>query len=165
LIPLWTPTTFQFRHVSSIFFLSSPEQLTRVTFTLSAHPVGLPESHPNSLSELHLRALPEPYPIASIITRPYTFIPGQITLPNSSPDQTSTYSALHGLTRQNYLNRSFSNRTSAYRLYMATLPNFLTRPGNTLLHPTAYPALPNHLAQPGTLQLASLKNFLIGLPH
>jgi hypothetical protein len=33
----WTP--FQFGLVSSIFFLSSPKQLTRVTFTLSAYPI------------------------------------------------------------------------------------------------------------------------------
>jgi hypothetical protein len=74
LIPLWTRTPSQFRLVSSIFFLNSSRQLTRVTFTRA------------------------PYPIASMLTRPYTFISGRITLLDSSSDQTSTYPALHCLT-------------------------------------------------------------------
>jgi hypothetical protein len=68
LISLLTQTPFQFRLVSSIFFLSSPEQLTRVTFTLSSYPIGLPESCMKSLPELHSSALPEPYLIASMLT-------------------------------------------------------------------------------------------------
>jgi hypothetical protein len=56
LIPLWTRTPFQFGLVSSIFFLSSPRQLTRVTFSLSAYSIGLLESRSNSLPELHLSA-------------------------------------------------------------------------------------------------------------
>jgi hypothetical protein len=43
-----------------------------------------------------------------MLTQPYTFISGQITLPDSSPNRTFTYSALHGLTRPNYLTRFIS---------------------------------------------------------
>jgi hypothetical protein len=118
-IPLWTQTQFQFRLVSSIFFLGSPELLTRVTFTLLAY--LSPESCPNSLSKLHPSALPKPPSIVSMLTRPYTFIPGQITLPNSSPDRISTYPALHSLTRPNYLTRYFLDRTSAYPIVLGHL--------------------------------------------
>jgi hypothetical protein len=121
LIPLWTQTPFQFRLVSSIFFFSSPGQRTPITSTLSTYPI-----------------LP---PIGLLLIRPYTFIPGQITLPNLFP--------IKLLPTQSY---------------PATLPAFLTRSGNTSLHSTTYPALPNHLTRPGTLQLASPKNFLIILP-
>jgi hypothetical protein len=48
--------------------------------------------------------------------------------------------------------------------YLATLPDFLTQPGNTSLPSTANPALPNDLSRPRTLQLALPENFLIGLP-
>jgi hypothetical protein len=123
LIPLWTWTPLQFGPASSIFFSSLPEQLTRVTFTLSAYPIGLPESRPDNLPDPHPNVLFEPYSIASMFIRPYMFIPGWITLPNSSPDQTSTYPALHGLTRPNYLNQSFPDRTSAYPI----VPGHLTR--------------------------------------
>jgi hypothetical protein len=63
-----------------------------------------------------------PYPIASMFIRPYMFIPGQIILPNSSPDRTSTY-----------------------RSYPATLPDFLTQsfPDRT----SNYPIIPGHLTQ------------------
>jgi hypothetical protein len=50
LIQLWTQTPSQFELVSSIFFLNSFGQLTRVTFTLSAYPIS-----PNRLT----RILPE----------------------------------------------------------------------------------------------------------
>jgi hypothetical protein len=185
LTALCTQTPLQFRPAFSIFFLSLPGQLTQVTFTLSAYlnlarttypiltrasylslirshqclpvlVISLPKSCPNTLSE--------PYPITSMFTQTDMFIPSRITVPDSSPDRTSTYPTLHGLTRPNYLTRSFPGRTSTYRSYPATLPAFLTRPGNTLLHPTAYLALPNQLIRPGTLQLTSLENFLIGLP-
>jgi hypothetical protein len=116
LIPLWTQTPSQFGLVSSIFFLSSPGQLTQVTFTLSAYPIGLPKSRPNSLYNLHPRALHEPYLIVSMLTWPYTTFLGRITLPNSSPDRTSTHPALHGLTLPNYLTQSFPDRTSAYAI-------------------------------------------------
>jgi hypothetical protein len=110
-----------------------------------------------------------------MLTWPYTSTSGQITLLDSSPDWSSTYPTLHGLTWLNYLTRSFPDQTSAYPIipgliqsYLAlqglTRPNYLTRLGNTLLHPTIYPALTNHLTQPSTLQLALPKNFLIGLP-
>jgi hypothetical protein len=90
MIPLWTQTALQFKSASSIFFLSLPEQLTRVTFTLSAYPIGLPESRLDSLPDPHPNALFETYLIASMFIRPYMFIPGRITLPDSSPDRTST---------------------------------------------------------------------------
>jgi hypothetical protein len=88
------------------------------------------------------------------------FISGPITLPDSSPDRTSTYLAIDGLPRLNYLTRSFPGQTSTYPIILG----HLTRPDNTSLHLTAYPALPNHLSQPSTLQLTLLKNFLIGHP-
>jgi hypothetical protein len=175
LIPLWTRTLSQFWLVSSIFFLGLVGQLTQLTFTQSAYPnhaktaylIFIQAPYP-SLTQSH-QCLPSlicsypaklPYlillPIGLLLTRPYMVLLGQITLPDSSLDQTSTYPALHSLTRPNYLTQFFS-RTDFY------LPNFLTLLGNTSLHPTAYPALPNHLTQPGTLQLASPKNFLISL--
>jgi hypothetical protein len=80
-------------------------------------------------------------PIRLLLTRPYMVLPGRITLPNLFPI-----------------------KLLPTRSYPATVPDFLARPGNTLLRPTAYPALPNHLARPGTLQLTSPENFLIGLP-
>jgi hypothetical protein len=113
LIPLWPWTPSQFGLVSSIFFLSSPGQLTRVTFTLSAYPIGLPKSHPNNLSYLHPSALPKPYLIASMLTQPYTSILSLIR----------PYPALHDLTRPNYLAQSFPDRTSAYPI----IPGHQTR--------------------------------------
>jgi hypothetical protein len=85
--------------------------------------------------------LPDLFPIRLQSTRPYTILPGRITLPDHFPI---------GLLPT--------------RLYPATLPDFLTRSSNTSLHPTAYPALPNHLTRLGTLQLASPEDLLIGLP-
>jgi hypothetical protein len=75
-----------------------------------------------------------------MFTRPYMFILGRITLPDPF---------LVGLLPT--------------QLYPATLPGFLPQPGNTLLHPTAYPPSPNHAIQLGTLQLTSSENFLISL--
>jgi hypothetical protein len=166
MIPLWTQNPLQFGPASSIFFLSLLRQLTRVTFTLSAYlnlirttypiltrapyPITsmftrpynwLTRSYPISLLESHPNTLPEPYPITSMFTWPYMFIPGRITLPDHFPV-----------------------RLPPTRLYLDTLPSFMTRSGNTSLHSTAYPALPNHLIRPGTLQLTSPENFLIGLP-
>jgi hypothetical protein len=55
----------------------------------------LPQSsswvYSDNLPDSRLNVLSEPYPIASMFIRPYMFIPGRITLPNSSPDRTSTY--------------------------------------------------------------------------
>jgi hypothetical protein len=130
LIPLWTWTPFQFGLVSSIFFLISPGQLTRVTFTLLAYPFVLPESRPNSLSELHPSALPEPYPITSILTRHYTFIPDQIILPDYSPDQTSTYPVLPGRIT---LPDLFLIGLLPTRSYPATFPDLITQSGNASL--------------------------------
>jgi hypothetical protein len=160
LIPLWTRIASEFGLVSSIFFLNSSGQLTWVTSTVSAYLnlartaylnstqvtypsltrshqclPGLIHSYPVELSYLIL------LPIELLLTWPYTVLPGRVTLPNL-----------------------FLIRLLPTRSYPATLPNFLTQPGNTSLHPTAYPALPNHLTWSGTLQLTSPKNFLIGLP-
>jgi hypothetical protein len=66
LTPLWTRTTLQFGSASSIFFLRLPRQLTQVTFTLSAYPIGLPKSRSDSLPNPHPTAFFEPYPIASM---------------------------------------------------------------------------------------------------
>jgi hypothetical protein len=59
LIPFWTWTPSQFGLVSSTFLLSSRGQLNRLTFTLSAYPIDLPESHPSGLSDHHPSALPD----------------------------------------------------------------------------------------------------------
>jgi hypothetical protein len=58
--------------------------------------------------------------IGLLLTWPYTVLPGRITLPDPFPI--------------GFL---------PTRSYPATLLDFLTRPGNTSLHPAAYPALPN----------------------
>jgi hypothetical protein len=81
------------------------------------------------------------FPIGLLLTRSYMVLSGQINLPDR-----------------------FLVRLLPTRSYLATLPDFLTQSGNTSLHPTAYPTIPNHLIQPSTLQLTSPKNFLIGLP-
>jgi hypothetical protein len=108
--------------------------------------MGLPESCPNSLPELHLSALPKSYPIASMLTQPYMFISGQIILPDSSPNRTSTYPASHGFIRLNYLTQSLPDRTSAYLI----VPGHLTRlPYLVGLHFTA----PNMLTRPYPITL------------
>jgi hypothetical protein len=134
--------------------LRSLEQLTEVIFTLSAYPnlarTGYPifiQAPYPSLTQLHqcLRGLirpylaESPYPILLLIRLlliwPYTVLPCRVTLPDL-----------------------FLIRLLPIRSYPATVPKFIAWPGNTSLHPTAYPALPDHLAQLGTLQLASPKN-------
>jgi hypothetical protein len=132
LISLWTRTPLHFGPASSIFFLSLPEQHTRVTFTVPAYPIGLPESRPDSLPNPHLNALSEPYPITSMFIRPYMFIPDRISLPDSSPDWTFTYPTIHGLTQSNFLTRSFLGQTSAYPI----VPDHLIR----LPYPTGLPS-------------------------
>jgi hypothetical protein len=105
LIPLWTQTPFQFGLVSSISFLSSPGQLIRVTFTLSAYPIlpdqltqispeQLTQNSPERLTRSHqyLAGLIHSYPtellypillpIGLLLTRPYTVLPDRITLPD-----------------------------------------------------------------------------------
>jgi hypothetical protein len=144
LIPLWPWTPSQFGLVSSIFFLSSPGQLTRVTFTLTrtTYLIFIRAPYLNlTWSHQCLPSLIRPYSALYAHTRPYTILPDQITLPNLF---------LIGLLPT--------------RSYPATKPDFLARPDNTSLHPTAYLALPNHLAWSGTLQLASPKNILISIP-
>jgi hypothetical protein len=107
-----------------------PEQLTRTPpeHLTRAHQClpGLIRSYPAELPYLIL------LPIGLLLTRPYTVSPNRVTLPDL-----------------------FSVRLLPTQSYSATLPDFLTQPGNTLLHPTAYLALPNHLTQLGTLQLPS----------
>jgi hypothetical protein len=94
-----------------------------------AYSIGLPQSRLNSLPQLHPSALPEPYPVASMFTWPYTFIPSRITLPDSSPEWISTYPALHGRTRPNYLTRS------DFCLPNHTRPPYPTSlPGQVTLH-------------------------------
>jgi hypothetical protein len=149
LIPLWTRTPSQLGHVSSIFFLNSSGQLCWVTFNLSAYsnspdwltwilPEQLTQTPPGCLIRSHqclpglIRSYPAELPylillsIRLLLIRPYTVLPGQSTLPDSSPDQTSTYPALHGLTQPNYLTRSLPDRTSAEPIvlgHLTRLPN------------------------------------------
>jgi hypothetical protein len=112
----------------------------------------------------------KPYLITSLLTWPYTFISGSIILPDSSPNRvllTRPYTVLPGQITLPHLFLIWLLPTQPYtvlpnritlpdifpiglqptRLYPATLPDFLTRPGNTSLHPTALPALPNHPAR------------------
>jgi hypothetical protein len=63
-------------------------------------------------------------PIGLLHTQPYTALPGQITLPDYSPNQTSSYLALHGHTRPNYLTRSLLGQTSAYPIVCGHLTRF-----------------------------------------
>jgi hypothetical protein len=116
-----------------------PECLTRaLPDRINAYPASFIHIWPNYLtrffsrSDFYLPGLtrsypPElPYPILLLIglllARPYTVLPGRVTLPDLFPI-----------------------RLLSTRSYPATLPDFLTRPGNTSLHSTAYPAIPNHL--------------------
>jgi hypothetical protein len=131
LIPFWTRTPSQSRLASSIFFLSSPGQLTQVTFTLSAYPIfrdrltrispeQLTWTSPEHLTWSHqclpglIHSYPAelPYlivlPIRLLLIQPYTVLPGRITLPDLF---------LIGLL--------------LIWSYPATLPYFLTQPGNT----------------------------------
>jgi hypothetical protein len=142
LIPFWTRTPSQFGLASSIFFLSSPGQLTRVTFTLLAYPNLARIAYP-----IFIRA---PY---LSLTRWHQCLPGLVcSYPAKLP-----YPIL--LPIRLLLTRSYTVLPSRINL-----PDVLTRSGKTSLHPTAYPTLSNHLTQQGTLQLASPENFLIGLP-
>jgi hypothetical protein len=98
-ILLWTHTPLQFGPTSSIFYLSLPEQLTWVTFTLSAYQIGLPESCPDSLLDPH---------------------------PNALYDRINVYSALYVHTWSNHLIQFFS-RSDFYlpdftRSYPTELP-------------------------------------------
>jgi hypothetical protein len=128
-------------------YLSAYPNLARtayLNFIRAPYP-SLSRSHQclPGLIRSYLAELPYPIllPIELLLTRPYTVLPGRITLLDL-----------------------FSIGLLPTQSYPATVPDILTRPGNTSLHPTAYPALPNHLARPGTLHLASPEKFLIGLP-
>jgi hypothetical protein len=115
---------------------------------------------------LYPTKLPYPIllPIGLLLTRPYTVLPGQITLPTLLLIKLLLTRAYTVLPDRITLPDLFPIGLLSTRSYPATLSNFLTRTGNNSLHPTAYPALPNYLTWPGTLQLASPKYFLIGLP-
>jgi hypothetical protein len=81
-----------------------------------------------------------------MLTQPYMFISGRITLPVSSLDRSSTYPALHGLTQLNYHTRSPLDRTSAYSaLHGPTRPNYLTQYLSD--QTSAYTIVPGHLTQ------------------
>jgi hypothetical protein len=119
LIPLWTQTPSQFGLVSSILFMNSFRQLTRVTFTLWSYLISpdwltrissqqLTQTPPERLTRSH-QCLPRhicsypaelPYPILLLIglllTWPYMVLRGRTTIPNSSPDRTSTYPIVPG---------------------------------------------------------------------
>jgi hypothetical protein len=95
-----------------------------------------------------------------MLTQPYTFISGRITLFDSSPDQTSTYPALHGLTQPNYLTRLLSRSDfysrSLTRSYPAELP-YPILPPIGLLPTKSYPAtLPDFLTWRVTLRSTRL---------
>jgi hypothetical protein len=115
LIPLWTWTPSQFGLVSTILFLNSSEQLTQVTFTYRL----TQSAYPNLARTAYTNSTRAPYLITSMLTWPYTFIPGRITLPillptgllvtqpymvlpgrttipDSSPDRTSTFPIIPG---------------------------------------------------------------------
>jgi hypothetical protein len=104
LILLWTQTPSQFGLVSSIFFLNSFGQLTRVTFTLSAYTNLAWTAYPNStwvpyssLTRSHQclpglrRSYPTelPYPILLsirlLLTRHYMVLPDRVILSDLFP--------------------------------------------------------------------------------
>jgi hypothetical protein len=113
-------------------FLNLLLEFSRTTYLCNLYPIGLPDwlkrispgqltrSSPECLIRLHqcLSGLicsysaESPYPI---------LLPIGLLL---------TYPALHGLTRPNYLTRSFPDHTSAHPI----IPNFLTRSGYPPMH-------------------------------
>jgi hypothetical protein len=81
-----------------------------------------------------------------MLTWPYMFILSRITLPDSSPNRASTYPALHGPTRSNYLTDSSPDQTSTYKaLHGIIRPNYLTR--SLPDQASAYPIVPDHLTR------------------
>jgi hypothetical protein len=92
--------------------------VTRFFSRLDCYLPSLTQSYPVELP------YSTPLSIRLLFTWPYTVLPSRITLPDLFPIE-----------------------LLPTRSYPATLSDFLTRPGNTSLHPTAYPALPNHLTQ------------------
>jgi hypothetical protein len=125
LVPFWTWTPSQFRLVSSIIFLNSSEQLTQVTFILSAYLISpnrltrippeqlarTPPERPTRALLNHINAYPalyvqiQPNYLTRFFSRSVFYLPG-----------------LNGLTRPNYLTRSLPDRTSAYPI----VPSHLT---------------------------------------
>jgi hypothetical protein len=120
-------------------FLNLLLEFIQTTYPGNLYPIGLPNltrsAYLNHARTAYLNSIWVSYPIASMLTRPYTFISSWITLLDSSPDRTSTYTALHGLTWPNYLTRFFSQSDfylpGLTRSYPAELPRctqLLTQP-------------------------------------
>jgi hypothetical protein len=131
-------------------FLNLLLKFIRTTYPSNLYPIGLPDltrlTYPNPAQTACPNSTRAPYPIVSILTRPYAFIPSRITLPDPSPDQTSTYPGLHGLTRLNYLTRLFS-RSNFYlpdltRSYPAELPYPISSRSNFCLLDRIRPPYP-----------------------
>jgi hypothetical protein len=72
-------------------FLNHPLEFIRTTYPGNLYPIGSSDRLTRRSLEQLTRTPPKPYPIASMLTRLYTFISYRITLPDSSPDRTSTY--------------------------------------------------------------------------
>jgi hypothetical protein len=135
-------------------FLNLLLEFTRTTYRGNLHPIGLPDltrsTYQNLARTSYLTFIQAPYPSLTQLhqclpglIRPYSAeSPYPILLPTKIL-LTWPYTVLPGRITS-------PNRTSAYLI----IPGFLSRPGNASLHPTAYSALPNQLARPGTLQLA-----------
>jgi hypothetical protein len=108
-------------------FLNLLLEFIRTPYPSNHYPISLPyliqSAYPNLARIAYPNSTRVPYSIASMLTRPYTFISDRIILPDSPTDRTSTYPALHDLTWPNYLTRSLPNRTSAYPI----VPSHLTR--------------------------------------
>jgi hypothetical protein len=163
-------------------FLNLLLEFIRTTYPGNLYPIGLPESRPNNLPEQLARAPPERLTLShqclpDLICSYPAELPYMILLPIRLLPTPPNYLIRFFFQSDFYLfGLTWSYPTELPYLiflliallptqsYLATLPDFLTRPGNTSLHPTSYPALPNHLTWSGTLQLASPKNFLISLP-
>jgi hypothetical protein len=91
-----------------------------------AYPIGLPKPRLNSLPELHLSVLPEPYLIASAAL--YVHIRLYLIRFFSRSD------FLLGLTRSYPAELSYSIRLLPTRSYLTTLLDFLTRSDYPLMH-------------------------------
>jgi hypothetical protein len=140
LIPPWTRTTFQFRLVSSIFFLSSPGKLTRVTFTQSTYP-----TLPDWLTRISPKHLTQTSPECLI---------------RALPDRINAYPALYVHTRPNWLNRFFS-RLDFYlpgltRSYPAELPYPIFSRSDFCLPYRTRPPYPTSLSNRVTLRCTRL---------
>jgi hypothetical protein len=126
LIPLWTRTPSQFRHVPSIFYLNSSGQHTQVTFTLSAYPIS-------------------PDWLTRILPKQLTRTPPE-RLTRALLDRINAYPTLYTHIRLNYFTRFFSQSDfylhGLTRSYPAKLP-YQSLPDRT----SAYPIVSGHLTQ------------------